>query len=474
MSNVSINIHFDYEGYYSKTGDDYQWFPREANLYGILFRKSSMEEITYSMLVDKICMKIGIDEVSTKLKLSYIPLVVKPQTQSYIFDDEDVYVYLTSTDKEQRRSVLHVEVIKDLEIVPLREQLSRVEKGSSVGVNYGEIVPLDEQLSRVEKGSSVGVKYGEPISSGRADEVNFGVDNLYSSSRPSEQPHEPLEPLENGVYNNIDDQSIDRPDSCGIREYHELPLVVQESQFIESWEDGIGLELGEEFESKQAVQDLVDRASHLKCFGVAIVNSDKNRYVVKCRESLEGCKWYLRVAKLKNSTRFSVRVYTKMHTCSRTTSSTSYKRKCTPRLVASLLHKDFPGQFHTPDPKSLVSLVLGKLAVPVSYSTAYRGKQLAVSDIRGSPEESFKIVYSYLYMLEKVNHGTKTSVVLDEGKRFKYLFVALGASIEGFQVMRKVIVVDATFLKNVYGGVLIFASARDPNHHHYPIAFRCS
>ncbi|KAL1193995.1 Protein FAR1-RELATED SEQUENCE 5 [Cardamine amara subsp. amara] len=160
-----------------------------------------------------------------------------------------------------------------------------------------------------------------------------------------------------------------------------------------------------------------------------------------------------------------------MHTCSRTTSSTSYKRKGTPRLVASLLHKDFPSQFHTPDPKSLVSLVIGKFVVPVSYSTAYRGKQLAVSDIRGSPEESFKIVYSYLYMLEKVNHGTKTSVVLDEGKRFKYLFVALGASIEGFQVMRKVIVVDATFLKTVYDGVLIFASAQDPNHHHYPIAF---
>ena len=30
---------------------------------------------------------------------------------------------------------------------------------------------------------------------------------------------------------------------------------------------------------------------------------------------------------------------------------------------------------------------------------------------------------------------------------------------------------DATFLKIVEGGVFIIATAKDPNHHHYPIAF---
>ncbi|CAA7052670.1 unnamed protein product [Microthlaspi erraticum] len=74
-------------------------------------------------------------------------------------------------------------------------------------------------------------------------------------------------------------------------------------------------------------------------------------------------------------------------------------------------------------------------------------------------------------MLEQENPGSKTNVQLDALHRFEYLFVALGASIEGFQWMRKVIVVDATFLKTVYGGQLVFATAQDPNHHHYPIAF---
>ncbi|XP_013589471.1 PREDICTED: protein FAR1-RELATED SEQUENCE 5-like [Brassica oleracea var. oleracea] len=37
--------------------------------------------------------------------------------------------------------------------------------------------------------------------------------------------------------------------------------------------------------------------------------------------------------------------------------------------------------------------------------------------------------------------------------------------------MRKVLIVDGTHLKNVYGGVLLVATAQDPDHHHYPIAF---
>ena len=107
----------------------------------------------------------------------------------------------------------------------------------------------------------------------------------------------------------------------------------------------------------------------------------------------------------------------------------------------------------------------------VSYATCWRGKQQAVADLRGSPKERYKRLSSYLYMLEKVNPNTKTSLLLDENKRFKYLFVVLGASTQGFEYMRKVITVDATFLKTVEGGVLIIATAHDPNRHHYPIVF---
>ncbi|RID75621.1 hypothetical protein BRARA_B02656 [Brassica rapa] len=134
----STNIHFDYDGHYSKCGDDYEWISTDAHLYAISFRTSSLEEITYLLLKEMICRKMGINPFTKRLNLGYIPLVVEPKRQSYILDDEDVFVYLTLVDKEQRRSILHVEDIQELEIVQITEQHSRVEKESSCSRNYGE------------------------------------------------------------------------------------------------------------------------------------------------------------------------------------------------------------------------------------------------------------------------------------------------------------------------------------------------
>ncbi|CAN7047682.1 unnamed protein product [Brassica rapa subsp. trilocularis] len=94
----STNIHFDYDGHYSKCGDDYEWIPTNVHTF------------------------------TKRLNLGYIPLVVEPKRQSYFLDDEDVFVYLTSVDKEQIKSNLHVEDVQELEIVQITEQLSRVDK----------------------------------------------------------------------------------------------------------------------------------------------------------------------------------------------------------------------------------------------------------------------------------------------------------------------------------------------------------
>ncbi|XP_024006403.1 protein FAR1-RELATED SEQUENCE 4-like [Eutrema salsugineum] len=216
---------------------------------------------------------------------------------------------------------------------------------------------------------------------------------------------------------------------------------------------------------------MVDKAAHKGCFGVKTEKSDQGRVILKCQQADRGCPWYLHAARIKESTYFSVRVYRSVHTCSRVVASTSRKRrKGTPQVVASVLRDAYPGQIDTPAPKSIINVVQVEAGINVSYSTALRGKKLAVSEVRGSPVESFRKLCSYLYVLERVNPGTVTCVKVDAENKFKYLFIALGACIEGFRAMRKVIVMDATFLKNIYGGMLVFATAQDPNHHHYPIA----
>ncbi|XP_010436691.1 PREDICTED: uncharacterized protein LOC104720495 [Camelina sativa] len=236
-------------------------------------------------------------------------------------------------------------------------------------------------------------------------------------------------------------------------EYTEPRPVVHPCKFIEPWDDNLGLIKLQEFPNKKALQEVVDRASFANCFSFEIVKSDKVRYVLKC--SKEGCNWGLRAGRIPETDIFSIRRHYKMHTCSRASQSSSIsKRQGTPQLVVSLLHGDSPGQMETPPPKIIMDLVKTKLGVDISYSTALRGKNQAFSDLK-----------------EKVNHGTRSYVHCNENNKFMYLFIDLGASVEGFQVMRKVITMDATFLKNGYAGVLVFVPAQDPNRHHYLVAF---
>ena len=154
MGYSSTNIHFDYDGHCAKYGDDYEWIPSDSRLYCISFK--TLDEITYSFLKERICKKKSIDPCLKRLNMSYIPLVVEPKRQSYILDDEDVYVYLTSVDREQRRSILHVEDIEELQIVRITEQLSRV-GDSSCSRNYCE----RESGYGEEENVGTGLEHGE-------------------------------------------------------------------------------------------------------------------------------------------------------------------------------------------------------------------------------------------------------------------------------------------------------------------------
>ncbi|XP_033134331.1 uncharacterized protein LOC117127779 [Brassica rapa] len=70
-----------------------------------------------------------------------------------------------------------------------------------------------------------------------------------------------------------------------------------------------------------------------------------------------------------------------------------------------------------------------------------------------------------------MNPDTITRLEVDEKNQFNYMFFALGACIEGFKAMRQVIIMYGTHLKGVYKGVLLIATAQDPDHYHYPLAF---
>ena len=95
----------------------------------------------------------------------------------------------------------------------------------------------------------------------------------------------------------------------------------------------------------------------------------------------------------------------------------------------------------------------------------------AKSNVSGTHEHEYAVLNVYSYMLEVANPGRKTALSLDENGRFQYFFVSYVAWIIGFQEMKKLIVVDGTFLRSKYGGVLLSAVAQDAENYILPVAF---
>ncbi|CAN7071087.1 unnamed protein product, partial [Brassica oleracea var. botrytis] len=56
-------------------------------------------------------------------------------------------------------------------------------------------------------------------------------------------------------------------------------------------------------------------------------------------------------------------------------------------------------------------------------------------------------------------------------ERFLYLFLAFGASIDGFKKLCRVLVIDGTHLGGKYKGVLLTASGQDANFQIFPLAY---
>ena len=92
--------------------------------------------------------------------------------------------------------------------------------------------------------------------------------------------------------------------------------------------------------------------------------------------------------------------------------------------------------------------------------------------VRGTPEDSFKLLPLYMEMLKKKNLGTCTFLEVDKENNFKYFFMAIGGCIHGFiSSIRPVIAIDGTFLKGKFKGTLFIATALDGNNQLYPVAF---
>ncbi|KAA0051564.1 protein FAR1-RELATED SEQUENCE 4-like [Cucumis melo var. makuwa] len=107
----------------------------------------------------------------------------------------------------------------------------------------------------------------------------------------------------------------------------------------------------------------------------------------------------------------------------------------------------------------------------ISYDKAWRGHEIALNSIRGTPEDSYAMLSAFSDALIRNNPGTYTAEEADDEGRFKFYFMALAASIDAWNYCVPVISVNGAAMKNKYLGTLISACTIDGNSQIVPLAF---
>ncbi|KAM6587977.1 hypothetical protein CsatA_010582 [Cannabis sativa] len=197
-------------------------------------------------------------------------------------------------------------------------------------------------------------------------------------------------------------------------------------------------------------------------------NKKKEPEIIDYNELL----WALTASRSEPTKSFIIRKYDRkvIHTCDLNIRFAD-KRQATTKLIGNYIKPRFTNIKTTQTPQDIRGEMKHKYGVRMNYMKAWRSKEHAQEELRGKANESYKLLPGFLHVLQKTNPETIVHMQTEDDKSFKYLFVALDASIKGWKKCKPIIVVDGTFLKSTYGGTLLSACTQDANGHIFPLAF---
>ncbi|KAF1883823.1 hypothetical protein Lal_00038315 [Lupinus albus] len=228
--------------------------------------------------------------------------------------------------------------------------------------------------------------------------------------------------------------------------------------------------IGMQFESNDATINPI-KQFHIKNFvDYIVVGSRLDRYVGQCKYFGSRCQWRIRASlngkrdlwrleKLMEHTHVISQDHTKLNS--------SFIANCIIHLVSE-------------DPsipiKALVKEIVTRFGYTVKYRKAWTTKQIAMAQIYGDWEGSYKELPRWFNTVQcyapgtivryaASHHDDSSSLILDR------VFWAFKPCIEGFGFCKPILQVDETFLTGKYIGTLLIASSQDGNRRIFSVAF---
>ncbi|KAF8090089.1 hypothetical protein N665_0487s0009 [Sinapis alba] len=169
--------------------------------------KTSMEDVTLSIIEDIIYKNFALDESNVKLELSYTPMVVGCEEQLTIYDDEDMFIFLFVEDKSRSEQL---------------EQLLRMGK-FLFGMNYIKLQGNDDEI-----GTNDIILYVEDVTNQHNEVTEVKNDNDTTHDDRVETDTTMGTNITIGTNINVDTYTIAET----VDKYVKQRLVIESSQFI--------------------------------------------------------------------------------------------------------------------------------------------------------------------------------------------------------------------------------------------------
>ncbi|XP_070016993.1 uncharacterized protein [Nicotiana sylvestris] len=230
-------------------------------------------------------------------------------------------------------------------------------------------------------------------------------------------------------------QLLDMPVSPVIEEYQNEIITEGTKSVIEE---------GQVYQDKRTIATAMRHYYIMHKFQFRVKRSSHKGYWLIC--VAENCNWHFKVTSINDSAMFKIRSFNQQHTCT-LMDDTFIHHKRTAIVVGSMVMPKYCDPKTVYTPKDIQTDMLSQHGVNLSYMQAWRTQEKALQLLR----------------------VVKLKKTTDEC--FLYAFVALCTSISGWEYCRPVVVVDGTFLKTAYRGIMLTASTMDAAGTILPLAY---
>ncbi|VFQ95857.1 unnamed protein product [Cuscuta campestris] len=165
--------------------------------------------------------------------------------------------------------------------------------------------------------------------------------------------------------------------------------------------DGSGLCVGYEFACKADLKQKMTEVAIAGCFETKTEKSDTTRYILRCRSA--NCSWMMRAFSVKDSPRFIIKKYNKLHNCAVGELKRNH-RQTTSRYVGEIVLATLGGSREHIKPKTIMKLMQNK-SMPITYTKAWLGRKFANEKLYGKPCDNYAKLPLYLHVLKEANNG---------------------------------------------------------------------